>query len=51
MLFPEDLPEERGLIEDLCLHGLLPELLPQGTGGLQLRTESLILERVPIKGK
>ena len=37
------------LVEDLRLHGLLPELLPQGKRGVKLRTEALGLERMSIQ--
>ena len=37
------------LVEDLRLHRLLPELLPQGKRGVKLRTEALGLERMSIQ--
>ena len=38
-----------GLVEDLRLHRLLPELLPQRKRGIELCTEALGLERMPVQ--
>ena len=45
----QDGTQGMSLVEDLRLHCLLPELLPQGERGIELRSEALGLERMSIQ--